>query len=260
MPVQLSREGRVAIIVMDRPEARNAMNREMTEQLNTAYDELAGDEAVWAVVLTGAGDRAFCAGQDLKEVEAAVKQAESGAAPRGASGGFGGITHRDFPKPIIAAVNGFAMGGGFEICLACDLAVAEEHASFGLPEVKRGLFAGAGGLVRIGKRLPMPLAMEVALTGQPLGAQRAYELGLVNRVVPKGERVRAAVELANVICQAAPLAVRVSKKMLRTGVLQGEDELWALQAQLGAELMRSEDFLEGPRAFVEKRAPQWKGR
>jgi enoyl-CoA hydratase/carnithine racemase len=260
MPVQLSREGRVAIIVMDRPEARNAMNREMTEQLNTTYDELAGDEAVWAVVLTGAGDRAFCAGQDLKEVEAAVKQAESGAAPRGASGGFGGITHRDFPKPIIAAVNGFAMGGGFEICLACDLVVAEEHASFGLPEVKRGLFAGAGGLVRIGKRLPMPLAMEVALTGQPLGAQRAYELGLVNRVVPKGEGVRAAVELANVICQAAPLAVRVSKKMLRTGVLQGEDELWALQAQLGAELMRSEDFLEGPRAFVEKRAPQWKGR
>ena len=260
MPVQLSREGRVAIIVMDRPEARNAMNREMTEQLNTTYDELAGDEAVWAVVLTGAGDRAFCAGQDLKEVEAAVKQAESGAAPRGASGGFGGITHRDFPKPIIAAVNGFAMGGGFEICLACDLVVAEEHASFGLPEVKRGLFAGAGGLVRISKRLPMPLAMEVALTGQPLGAQRAYELGLVNRVVPKGEGVRAAVELANVICQAAPLAVRVSKKMLRTGVLQGEAELWALQAQLGAELMRSEDFLEGPRAFVEKRAPQWKGR
>ena len=183
MPVQLSREGRVAIIVMDRPEARNAMNREMTEQLNTTYDELAGDEAVWAVVLTGAGDRAFCAGQDLKEVEAAVKQAESGAAPRGAAGGFGGITHRDFPKPIIAAVNGFAMGGGFEICLACDLVVAEEHASFGLPEVKRGLFAGAGGLVRIGKRLPMPLTMEVALTGEPLSAERAYELGLVNRVV-----------------------------------------------------------------------------
>jgi enoyl-CoA hydratase/carnithine racemase len=238
MPVQLSREGRVAIIVMDRPEARNAMNREMTEQLNTTYDELAGDEAVWAVVLTGAGDRAFCAGQDLKEVEAAVKQAESGAAPRGAAGGFGGITHREFPKPIIAAVNGFAMGGGFEICLACDLVVAEEHASFGLPEVKRGLFAGAGGLVRIGKRLPMPLAMEVALTGEPLSAERAYELGLVNRVVPKGEGVRAALELANVICQAAPLAVRISKKMVRTRVQQGEDELWALQAQLGAELMR----------------------
>jgi crotonobetainyl-CoA hydratase len=261
MPVHLSREGRVAIVVMDRPEARNAMNREMAEQLNTTYDELAQDDDVWAVVLTGAGDRAFCAGQDLKEVQSRVAAAESGdAAPRRLSGGFGGITHRDFPKPIIAAVNGFAMGGGFEICLACDLVVAEEHASFGLPEVKRGLFAGAGGLVRLGKRVSLPLAMEVALTGEPLSAQRAYALGLVNRVVPKGEGVRTAVELATLICQAAPLAVRLSKKMLRTGVLQGEEELWALQSQLGAELMRSEDFLEGPRAFIEKRAPQWKGR
>jgi enoyl-CoA hydratase/carnithine racemase len=258
--VSISREGRVAIVVMDRPEARNAMNREMAEQLNAIYDELAQDDDVRAVVLTGAGDRAFCAGQDLKEVESAVKQAESGAPRRGPSGGFGGITRRDFPKPIIAAVNGFAMGGGFEICLACDLIVAEEHASFGLPEVKRGLFAGAGGLVRLGRRLPMPLAMEVILTGEPLSAQRAYELGLVNRVVPKGEGVRAALELADLICQAAPLAVRLSKKMVRTGVLHGEEELWNLQAQLGAELMRSEDFLEGPRAFIEKRAPQWKGR
>jgi|SRR5579859_3760137 len=260
MPVQFSREGHVAIVVMDRPEARNAMNREMAEQLNTLYDELAQDDGVWAVVLTGAGDRAFCAGQDLKEVESRVREAESGAPRRGPSGGFGGITRREFPKPLIAAVNGFAMGGGFEICLACDLVVAEEHASFGLPEVKRGLVAGAGGLVRLGKRLPLPLAMEVALTGEPLSAQRAHELGLVNRVVPKGQGVRTAVELANVICQAAPLAVRVSKKMLRSAALHGEEELWALQAQLSAELMRSEDYLEGPRAFIEKRAPHWQGR
>jgi enoyl-CoA hydratase/carnithine racemase len=261
MPVQLSREGRVAIVMMDRPEARNAMNREMAEQLNSTYDELAQDHDVWAVVLTGAGDRAFCAGQDLKEVQSRVAATDSGqSAPPRLSGGFGGITQRDFPKPIVAAVNGFAMGGGFEICLACDLVVAEEHASFGLPEVKRGLFAGGGGLVRLGKRIPLPLAMEVALTGEPLSAQRAYALGLVNRVVPKGDGVRAAVELANLTCQGAPLAVRLSKKMLRTGVLQGEDELWRLQAQLGAELMRSEDFREGPRAFIEKRAPRWKGR
>src|SRR5919205_1219036 len=150
MPVQVSRQDRVAIVVMDRPEARNAMNREMTAQLAATYDQLAQDDAVWVVVLTGAGDRAFCAGQDLKEVEAMVTSAQAGAAPSRPTGGFGGITQRDFPKPIIAAVNGFAMGGGFEICLACDLVVAEEHASFGLPEVKRGLFAGAGGLVRIG--------------------------------------------------------------------------------------------------------------
>jgi enoyl-CoA hydratase len=263
VPVHVSREGRVSIVVMDRPEARNAMNREMTQQLDATFDELAADDSVWVVVLTGAGDRAFCAGQDLKELETRTRSPESANTPvrssGSGSGGFGGITRRDFPKPLIAAVNGFAMGGGFEICLACDLVVAEEHASFGLPEVKRGLFAAGGGVVRLGKRVPMPLAMEVALTGEPLTAQRAYELGLVNRVVPKGEGVRAAVQLANKICEAAPLAVRLSKRMVRTAVAQGEDELWALQAELGAELRRSEDYLEGPRAFIEKRAPHWKG-
>lgn len=260
MPVHVSREGRVAIVVMDRPEARNAMNREMTEQLEVIYDQLAADESIWAVVLTGAGDRAFCAGQDLKELETRTRSTETAEAPRRLTGGFGGIARRDFPKPIIAAVNGFAMGGGFEICLACDLVVAEEHASFGLPEVKRGLFAAGGGVVRLGNRLPLPLAMEVVLTGEPLSARRAYELGLVNRVVPTGEGVHAAVELANTICQAAPLAVRLSKRMVRAAVSRGEEELWALQGELGAELRQSEDYLEGPRAFIEKRAPQWKGR
>jgi len=207
------------------------------------------------IVLTGAGDRAFCAGQDLKELDA-----RGGGAARPSSNGFGAITRRDFAKPIIAAVNGFAMGGGFEICLACDLVVAEEHASFGLPEVRRGLFAAGGGVVRLGNRIPLPLAMEVALTGEPLNAQRAYELGLVNRVVAKGDGVRTAVQLANMICQGAPLAVRLSKNIVRASVAQNEEELWAMQAELGAELRRSEDYLEGPRAFIEKRAPSWKGR
>jgi crotonobetainyl-CoA hydratase len=260
VPVHLSREGRVAIVVMDRPEARNAMNREMTEQLDATYGELASDDSVWAVVLTGAGDRAFCAGQDLKELDSRSTTGESGDAPRRPGGGFGGITRRDFPKPIIAAVNGFAMGGGFEICLACDLVIAEEHATFGLPEVKRGLFAAGGGVVRLAKRLPLPLAMEVALTGEPITAQRAYELGLVNRVVPSGEGVRSALQLANTICEAAPLAVRLSKRMLRASVAHDEEDAWQLQAELGAELRRSEDFVEGPRAFIEKRAPQWKAR
>ncbi|MBV9599369.1 MAG: crotonase/enoyl-CoA hydratase family protein [Chloroflexi bacterium] len=252
MPVQLSREGRVAIVVMDRPDARNAMNMEMTEQLDATYDELAHDEAIWVVVLTGAGDRAFCAGQDLKEVGLAGR--------RRSAGGFGGITRRDFGKPLIAAVNGFALGGGFEICLACDLVIAEEHATLGLPEVKRGIFAGGGGLVRLGKRIPMALALEMAMTGEPVSAQRALELGLVNRVVPRGQSVRAAVELANVICEAAPLSVRLSKRVIRASLAQGEDELYALQAQLGAELYQTEDAREGPRAFVEKRAPRWQGR
>jgi enoyl-CoA hydratase len=231
----------------------------MTDQLDATYDQLAEDDETWAVVLTGAGDRAFCAGQDLSEVGMALQRAQSGA-PRRPGGGFGGITRREFPKPLIAAVNGFALGGGFEICLACDLVVAEEHASFGLPEVKRGMFAGGGGLVRLGRRVPMALALEVAMTGQPLSAQRAYELGLVNRVVPSGQAVRAAVELAEVICQAAPLSVRLTNRVIRRGVEQGEEELWALQAQLGVELRRSEDYREGPRAFLEKRAPRWQGR
>jgi crotonobetainyl-CoA hydratase len=256
MPVQLSRQGRVAIMVMDRPEARNAMNMEMTAQLDAAYQQLAEDDDVWVVVLTGAGDRAFCAGQDLKEVG---RRAQSAAPPR-PSGGFGGITQREFAKPLIAAVNGFALGGGFEICLACDLIVAEEHATFGFPEVKRGIFAGAGGLVRIGHRLSMAQALELAMTGEPLSARRAFELGLVNRVVPSGQAVHAAVELANVICAAAPLSVRLSKRVIRASLAQGEEELFALQAQLGAELRQTEDYAEGPRAFVEKRAPQWKGR
>jgi enoyl-CoA hydratase/carnithine racemase len=251
MPVHLSHEGRVAIVVMDRPEARNAMNVEMTQQLDATYDELVQDDDTWVVVLTGAGEKAFCAGQDLKEI---------GRARPPRRNGFGGITQRDFPKPLIAAVNGFALGGGFEICLACDLVVAEEHATFGFPEVKRGIFAGAGGLVRIAKRLSMAQALELAMTGEPMSARRAYELGLVNRVVPSGESVSVAVQLANVICEAAPLSVRLSKRVIRASVAQGEDELWALQAQLGAELRQTEDYHEGPRAFVEKRAPRWQGR
>jgi enoyl-CoA hydratase/carnithine racemase len=257
MPVQLSRQGRVAIVTMDRPEARNAMNAELNQQLDDTYDALATDDNVWVVVLTGAGDRAFCAGADLKEV--AMRNATGSAAtPR--RGGFGGITHREFPKPLIAAVNGYALGGGFEICLACDLIVAEQHATFGLPEVKRGIFAGSGGLVRIAQRLPVSVALEMVMTGEPITAQRAYELGVVNRVVPSGDAVRGALEFAEAICQAAPLSVRLSKKIVRASFAQGEEAVFALVDQLGPAVRASEDAQEGPRAFVEKRVPRWQGR
>jgi enoyl-CoA hydratase len=137
--------------------------------------------------------------------------------------------------------------------------VAEEHAMLGLPEVKRGLFAAAGGLARVGRRLPPALALELALTGEPVTAQRGYELGLVNRVVPRGTSVAAAIELANVICQAAPLAVRLSKRVIRTGIAEGEEALMKLQAELARDIWSSDDFAEGPRAFIEKRAPRWTG-
>lgn len=257
MPVQLTRQGRVAVVVMDRPEARNAMNSELSEQLAQTYDALEADDDIWVVVVTGGGDRAFCAGADLKEV---VTHNAAGTARPTRRGGFGGLTEREFPKPVIAAVNGFALGGGFELCMACDLIVAEEHATFGLPEVKRGIYAGARGLVRIGQRLPMSVALEVVMTGEPLSARRAYELGLINRVVPSGEGVRSAVEMANVICQAAPLSVRMSKRVVRATFAQGEDEALELQTQLGAALRDTKDWQEGPRAFVEKRPPAWQGR
>ena len=173
------RRGHVDILTINRPEARNAINGAVSEAMSGYMDELTGDPDCWVVVVTGSGDKAFSAGMDLK----AFSSGEGGAI-MGASGGFGGLTQREFPKPIIAAVNGSALAGGFEIMLSCDLVVAAEHATFGIPEAKRGLIAGAGGLIRMPKRLPMAVALELAMTGDPIDAARAYDLGLVNKVVP----------------------------------------------------------------------------
>jgi enoyl-CoA hydratase/carnithine racemase len=258
----IERRGRVAILTMNRPEARNAINREITEALDAAYDELTVDDDVWAVVLTGAGDKAFCAGMDLKQAASrgSEPRREETSTRRATRGGFAGITLRDFPKPLIAAVNGFALGGGFEVMLACDLVVAEEQAMLGLPEVTRGIIAGAGGLVRLAQRVPLTVALELSMTGVPITASRAQELGLVNRVVPAGQSVAAAVELAEEVCANAPLAVRISKRVMRASVAGDEADLFALQQELQRELMASEDAKEGPRAFAEKRPPIWQGR
>jgi enoyl-CoA hydratase/carnithine racemase len=236
----------------------NALDADATDELDGIFDDLARDRDVWVVVVTGAGDRAFCAGADLK---AMVERNASGA-PRREPGpnGFAGLVKRDFAKPVVAAVNGLAYGGGFEVVLACDLAVADERARFALPEVKRGIVAAAGGLVRLSTRIPLAVAEEMALTGDPITAQRAAELGLVNRVVPAGRSVDAALELAERVAANAPLAVRLSKTLLRRAVSTAEDELWRLQAALGRNLLASADASEGPRAFAEKRAPVWRGR
>jgi enoyl-CoA hydratase/carnithine racemase len=221
----------VRVVVIDRPDRANSIDLETAQALAAAFDEIERDDDTSAVVLTGAGDRVFSAGMDLKAVEAG-----QAAEINGVSGGFAGLVRRDFPKPIVAAVNGAAMGGGFEIVLACDLVVAAENARFGLPEVTVGLMAASGGAVRLPQRLPWPVAMELLLLGEPVDAQRARELQLVNRVVPGPEVVDAAIELAERLAGHDPRAVQAAKRVARTTLASGEGAAWELNAELAAEL------------------------
>jgi crotonobetainyl-CoA hydratase len=251
--VIVERAGRVGIIRFNRPEARNAVNNDIASGVEAALDEFEADDAIQAVVITGNGPT-FCAGADLKLV--ATGRGAEMATKRGS---FAGLVTRDFPKPIIAAVNGPALAGGFEIVLSCDLVVAAEHATFGLPEVKRGLFAAAGGLIRLPKRIPTALATEIAITGDPIEASRAQQLGLVNRVVPEAEVVDAALELAGRIAANGPLAIKNSLRMVREAGDLSDEEAWARNTQLALEVFSSKDSIEGATAFAEKREPRWTG-
>jgi enoyl-CoA hydratase/carnithine racemase len=245
----------VAVVTLDRPEVHNAFNQDMQEELRQLWRDLRGHDPVRVIILTGAGDKAFSAGMDLK----AFASGEGGSI-MGAPGGFAGITQRTFSKPIIAAVNGAALAGGCEIMLACELVVAADHATFGIPEVKRGLFAGAGGLIRLPKRLPLAIALELALTGESIDADRALALGLVNRVVPAGRLIEEAFALADVIADNAPLAVRWTKKVVVGAVSVGDKEGWALNNEAVGIVFTSADAMEGPVAFAEKRKPRWQGK
>lgn len=254
MTIEFERSGRVAVLTINRPEARNAIDGATGQALSDAFDQAEADPGVWAVVLTGAGDKAFCAGADLKALA-------TGRGGEGifTAGGFAGITRRRFAKPLIAAVNGAALAGGLEIMLACDFAVAAEHATFGIPEVKRGIIAGAGGLLRLPNRLPMSVALELAMTGERIDAHQALGFGLVNRVVPAGAALEATIATARLICDNAPLAVRASKRLTLAAV-ELQEELWDLNDATVLEVMRSADAREGPLAFAEKRPPRWTGR
>jgi enoyl-CoA hydratase len=246
------RRGHVEILTINRPEARNAINRATAIALSDALDDCETNDDIWVVVLTGADNKAFSAGMDLKAFAA-------GEFPI-TEKGFGGITQRDFPKPIIAAANGSALAGGFEILISCDMVVAAEHAKFGIPEAARGLIAGGGGLIRLPKRIPLAVAYEMALTADPIDADRAYELGLVNRVVP-GERVLdEAVALAERIAKNAPMAVRTSKDVMKKSRELTEEESWTLNTEAFGKIGQSADALEGAIAFAEKREPNWQGR
>jgi enoyl-CoA hydratase len=255
MGVTSEQRGRVAIVTIDRPERANAIDLATAESLAAAFDELERDHGTWAVVLTGAGERAFSAGMDLAAVEDGQAEAINGV-----SGGFAGLVRRDFPKPVVAAVNGAAIGGGFEIVLACDLVVAADHARFGLPEVTRGLIAASGGLVRLPARVPAAVAMEHILLGDRMRAERAHALGLVNRVVPAAEVLPTAIALAERICANGPLAVRASKRIARTALRAGEGAAWRLNDELAPAVTGSADAAEAASAARDGRAAVWSGR
>ncbi|MFF7521706.1 crotonase/enoyl-CoA hydratase family protein [Streptomyces pseudovenezuelae] len=250
--VRTERIGSTLLITLNRPEARNAVNAAVAGELSAALDALEADPALRAGVLTGEGGT-FSAGMDLK---AALR----GESPEIEGRGFGGLTEAAPDKPLIAAVEGFAMGGGFELALACDLIVAAEDARFGLPEVRRGLIAAGGGAIRLPKRVPHHLAMELLLTGEPVDGRRAGDLGLANRVTAQGQAVPEALRLAERLAENAPLALAAVKRVVRAADGTPDTEAFAFQRGEMRTLMASDDVREGMTAFAERRPPRWTGR
>lgn len=242
----------VLTITLNRPDARNAVNGALAEGVAAALDRLDAEDDLGIAILTGAG-KGFCSGMDLKAFVA-------GERPWVGDRGFAGITQRASRKPLIAAVEGFAMAGGFEVALACDLIVAARDARFAIPEVKRSLVAAAGALIRLPRRIPYHVAMELALTGDPIGAERAHELGIVNRLAEPGEAVAVARELAAAIARNGPLALDASKRIVQHSLDWTEAEAWDRQGEIAGPVFGSRDAQEGAKAFAEKRDPVWEGR
>jgi enoyl-CoA hydratase len=250
--VLTERRERVLIITINRPEQRNAINADVARGVGDALDQLDADASLSVGIVTGAGGF-FCAGMDLKAFA-------SGQMPWVEGRGFGGIVERSSDKPLIAAIEGFAVAGGLEIALACDLITAAKGAKLGIPEVKRSLVAAGGGLLRLPHMLPRNIANELALTGDPITAERGYELGLVSRVSEQGGALDAALELAATIAANGPLGLAGSKRILRESLDWSQSEAFARQAPIWEPIFASEDAREGATAFAEKRAPVWQGK
>ena len=250
--VLTERRGRVFVITINRPEQRNAVNAAVAAGIGSALDDLDADDGLSVGVLFGVG-KGFCAGMDLKAFV-------TGERPFVEGRGFAGITQRSAAKPLIAAVEGFALAGGLEVALSCDLIVAARGARLGIPEVKRGLFAAGGGLLRLPRALPRNVAMEMALTGDPIEAERAHELGLVSRLTEPGEALTAALELADTIAANGPLALAATKRILVESADWPDSEFFKRQQPIYDPVFNSEDAREGATAFAERRAPVWKSR
>jgi enoyl-CoA hydratase len=242
---------RILVLTINRPEQRNAVNAAVAAGIAAALDQLDADEGLSLGVLTGAG-KGFCAGMDLKAFVA-------GESPHAGDRGFAGITQRSAAKPLIAAIEGFAVAGGLEVALSCDLIVAARGARLGIPEVKRSLVAAGGALLRLPRALPRGVAMELALTGDPIDAERGYELGLVNRLADPGEALATALELAGSIAANGPLALAATKRILTEAVDWPDAEFFQRQGEIAGPVMLSHDAREGATAFAEKRVPVWRG-
>jgi enoyl-CoA hydratase/carnithine racemase len=254
--IEYKKEGRIAVITINRPEAYGALTVKGQEELNAAFNDIRDDDEVLAGIITGSGDKAFCTGVDIKDMlpyiqKTAIKQWQQPPT----------IMHgMDIWKPMIAAINGMALGGGLEIALACDIRIATDTAKFGLPEVKVGMFSGAGGTQRLARLIPPGIAAEMIYTGRTIDSQEAFRIGLINRIVPLDKLMPTALDIAGAICQNGPLAVRTAKECLVRGMNMGLDEGLKLEVIMTPQVVFSEDFQEGMKAFAEKRKPNFKGK
>ncbi len=257
MAIDYEKEGRIAVFTINRPEARNAMNMAAKRELYEAMVEFRADPDLWVGIITGSGEKAFCAGADIKDTLPFMKEHlrdSPWAIPPAPARGL------ELWKPLIAAINGLALGGGLEIALSCDIRIAAENARLGAPEILLGIIPGAGGTQRLPRFIPWCKAAEILLMGKPIDAQEAYRIGLVNKVVPPAELMSTAREWAEVICQAGPLAVRAAKEAMIRGYSMSLEDGLRLESSLFAYLLETDDFSEGAAAFIEKRKPVYKAK